>query len=295
MTSQLRGVCSAVVTPFDAQFRPDAARAVRFYESLLERGCDGLNLMGTTGEAMSIAVEDRLHFMESVARSGLPLDRMMVGTGAVSLRDAIRLTQTALDLGFAATLVMPPFFYRGISDDGVVEFFEHFFDGLEIAGQRILLYNFPKMSGITFSAGLVERLLQNHPSLIAGMKDSSNDVALQSEILARHPDVLMYPGSELSLGDARKRGAAGCISATVALWPELAARVWRGDEPQQALTQRREALTGVPTVPAVRYLLCKQTGDESWLRCAPPLCALSEAEARLIGAKLDEVEKRLLA
>jgi 4-hydroxy-tetrahydrodipicolinate synthase len=292
MTAQLRGVCSAVLTPFDAQYRPDAARAIRYYEDLLRSGCDALNLMGTTGEAMSIAVDDRVRFMEAIASSGLPLERMMVGTGAASLRDAIRLTKTALDLRFAATLVMPPFFYRGISDDGVAEFFDVFLDAVRPRAQSILLYNFPAMSGITFSADLVDRLLERHGDVIGGMKDSSNDVALQNEILKRHPRFLMYPGSELALADARKRGVAGCISASVQLWPQLAARVWRGDEPQDELTRLRESIKGLPTVPAVRHLIAQQKGDAEWERVVPPQMPLTEPQATSLGARLNVVTAR---
>jgi 4-hydroxy-tetrahydrodipicolinate synthase len=287
MTAQLRGVCSAVLTPFDAQFRPDAAVAVPYYEELLRTGCDALNLMGTTGEAMSIAIDDRLRFMESIAKGSLPLERMMVGTGAASLRDAVRLTRAALDLGFAAVLVMPPFFYRGITDDGVVRFFEEFFAGVAPQRARTLLYNFPAMSGITFSADLVDRLLDGFPQLIAGMKDSSNDAALQSEILRRHPGFLMYPGSELSLADARERGVAGCISASVALWADVAARVWRGEEPQDDLTRRRQSLAGLPTVPAVRHLVSQQTGNPEWKRCVPPQMPLSDAQIGVLSCLRD--------
>jgi 4-hydroxy-tetrahydrodipicolinate synthase len=283
MTAHLRGVCSAVLTPFDAQFRPDPALAVPYYDELLRTGCDALNLMGTTGEAMSIAIEDRASFMKAIASSGLPLERMMVGTGAASMRDAMRLTQTALELGFAAALVMPPFFYRGISDDGVVRFFEAFIDAVRPRKQSILLYNFPAMSGITFSADLVDRLLEHHGDAIAGMKDSSNDVALQNGILERHPDFLMYPGSELDLADARKRGVAGCISASVQLWPGLAARVWRGDEPQEELTQRRRSLAGLPTVPAVRHLLAQRTGNRQWERCVPPQMPLTQSQVAVLS------------
>ncbi|HKU67497.1 MAG TPA: dihydrodipicolinate synthase family protein [Candidatus Baltobacteraceae bacterium] len=289
MTARLRGVCSAALTPFDTEFRPDSALAIAYYERLLQSGCDALNLMGTTGEAMSIATADRLQFMEDIARSGLPLERLMVGTGAASLRDAIRLTRAALELGFAAALVMPPFFYRGIYDDGVVAFFERFFDGVRPPEQRILLYNFPAMSGITFHADLVDRLLDEHPGLIAGMKDSSNDVTLQSEILARHPGVLMYPGSELSLADARKRGAAGCISASVALWPQLAAAVWRGEVPQEELTRRRGSLAGLPTVPAVRYLLARQTAQPQWERCIPPQMPLTKTQSSTLTARFEGI------
>lgn len=279
MTSQLRGICSAALTPFDTEFRPDPSVAVPYYESLLRSGCDALNLMGTTGEAMSIAVDDRLEYMEAIAKSGLPLSRMMVGTGAASLRDAIRLTRKAYEAGFAAALVMPPFFYRGISDEGVMHFFEHFLEGVHPPHGGILLYNFPAMSGITFSADLVDRLLELYPGLIAGMKDSSNDAALQKAILERHPELLIYPGSEISLTDAKERGVAGCISATVALWPDLASRVWRGETPQDELTRKRKSLAGLPMVPAVRYLLARQTNDSEWERCIPPQMALTTEQA----------------
>jgi len=280
MTAHLRGVCSAVLTPFDADFRPDPSVAVPYYEALLRSGCDALNLMGTTGEAMSIAIDDRLEYLEAIAQSGLPLERMMAGTGAASLLDAIRITRKALEAGFAAALVMPPFFYRGISDDGVMHFFERFFEGAHPPRGSILLYNFPAMSGITFSADLVDRLLGMYPGLIAGMKDSSNDIVLQRTILERHPDLMIYPGAELCLADARKRGAAGCISASVALWPELAARVWRGDAPQDELTKKRESLAGLPMIPCVRYLLSRKTEDMNWERCVPPQMPLTQAQAQ---------------
>jgi len=291
MTAHLRGVCSAALTPFDAHFRPDARVATSYYESLLHSGCDALNIMGTTGEAMSIAVDDRLAYMKALASSGLPLDRMMVGTGAASLNDAIALTRTALDCGFAAVLVMPPFFYRAISDDGVVRFFEQLFAGVQPPPGRTLLYNFPAMSGITFSADLVDRLLAAFPRLIAGMKDSSNDVDLQKAVIGRNPDLLVYPGSELSLTDARKRGVAGCISATVALWPELAAAVWRGEQPQDELTRKRETLGGLPTVPAVRYLLAQRTGEAAWERLVPPQIALTQEQIAVLSTRLAPVEK----
>ena len=286
MTSQLRGICSAALTPFDAAFRPDVSVAVPYYDSLLRSGCNALNLMGTTGEAMSIAVGDRLRFIEAIAGSGLPLARMMVGTGASALLDAIALTRAALDAGFAAALVMPPFFYRGISDDGVLHFFEHFLEGVHPPQGSILLYNFPAMSGITFNADLVDRLLELYPGLIAGMKDSSNDVDLQKAILERHPGFLMYPGSEVALGDARERGVAGCISASVALWPDLAARVWRGEAPQDELTGKRESLAGLPMVPAVRYLVSLQTGNDDWERCIPPQMALTTEQTAALSAQV---------
>ncbi|HEY9179212.1 MAG TPA: dihydrodipicolinate synthase family protein [Candidatus Baltobacteraceae bacterium] len=286
MIDGLRGVCAAVLTPFDAGYRPDVAVAVPYYDGLLRSGCSALNVMGTTGEANSIAIADRLAYLEAIAQSGLPLERMMAGTGAASLRDAIALTRKAHEAGFAAALVMPPFFYRGISDDGVERFFDALFDAVQPPASGILLYNFPKMSGITFTPDLVDRLIESYPGLIAGMKDSSNDVALQNAVIERHPDLLIYPGSEVSLRDARERGCAGCISASVALWPEIAAQVWRGEVPQEELTSRRASLAELPMIPAVRYLLWRKCGEPDWERVVPPQIRLTKEQIVLLHERL---------
>ena len=286
MNSGLRGVCAAVVTPFDADYRPDAARAIPYYASLLRSGCDALNVMGTTGEAMSIAVDDRLAYMQAIAASGLPLERLMVGTGATALRDAIRLTASAFELGFANALVMPPPFYRGIGDAGVVGFFEALCEAVQPPADGVLLYNFPAMSGITFHADLVDTLVERFGPVIGGMKDSSGDTALQREVHRRRPHLRLYPGSEVLLDDARENGYAGCISGSVALWPALGARVWNGERAAQAeLTRLRESLAGLPLIPAVRHVIARTGGDGAWERCVPPQMPLDAAQA----ARLREV------
>jgi 4-hydroxy-tetrahydrodipicolinate synthase len=286
--SSLRGVCAAVLTPLDPDLRPDSAVAIAYYDSLLRSGCDALNVLGTTGEAMSISVEDRLRFMEALSGSSLPRERMMVGTGAAAIGDCIRLTAAAMRLGFGAALVMPPFFYRGVSDDGVAHFFEHLFEAVHPPRGRVLLYNFPAMSGITFHEDLVDRLLEDYPGIIGGIKDSSNDAALQLEIHRRHPDLLVYPSSESFLTQARAQGLAGCISGTVALWPDLAARVWRGNAQEQTyLTQRRQAFDGTPLIAAVRYELARRTGQYDWERCIPPLMPLTESAAQMLVSELE--------
>ncbi len=287
MSAHLRGVCAAVVTPLNADLRPDAATGTAYYKSLLESGCDSLNVLGSTGEAMSLCVEDRLAFMEAVCAGGLPRERMMVGTGASALGDSIRLTAAAMQLGFGAALVMPPFFFRGIDDDGVVQFFERLFAAVDPPQRSVLLYNYPAMSGIAFRPDLVDRLLESFPGIIAGIKDSSNDLALQREIHRRHADLLVYPSSEAFLSDARQEGFAGCISGTVALWPELGARVWAGDSASQPqLTKHRQAVSAHAIIPAVRYVLARRTGAAEWERCVPPLTPISEARASELIAEV---------
>lgn len=285
MTSQLPGVCAAVLTPFDADLQPDAAKAIAYYDSLLHSGIDSLNVLGTTGEAMSLSVEQRVAFMESIAASALPGARMMVGTGANALADAVRLTGAAFGLGFAGALVMPPSFFRGVCDEGVMQFFDRLFKGAHPPQGGILLYNYPAMSGVTFHPDLVDRLVENYPGIIGGIKDSSNNAELQREIHARHPELLVYPSSESFLTDARECGLAGCISGTVALWPQLAARVWSGDASAQSdLTNRRETIARVPLLPGVRYLLSRAAAEADWVRAVPPLQPLNSEQITQIEA-----------
>lgn len=283
----MRGIWAAVLTPIDDRFTPDPARAVPYYRDLLERGCDGLNVLGTTGESMSFSAEQRMQFMEAVASSGLPMERMMVGTGAASLVDAIRLTRAAFELNFAAALVMPPFFFRDSSDDGIMAFFDALFSRTTPPRKRVLLYNFPRLSGIAFHAALVDRLLAEFPEPIAGMKDSSNDARLQAEILKKHPGFLVLPGSESDLLAAKARGVAGCISGSVALWSQLAREVFTKDEKlaDAELTRRRRMLDGVPFVAAVRYLTARLRKDRAWDRAMPPQRPLAPEERRALAGQ----------
>jgi 4-hydroxy-tetrahydrodipicolinate synthase len=275
--SAISGIWAAALTPITADLQPDAAAAIPYYRELLETGCDGINVLGTTGEAMSLSVEQRVHYMRSLASSGLPMARMMAGTGAAALDDAVELTRTALDCGFAAALIMPPFFYRQASDDGIAAFFDTLLARAKAPRKSVLLYNFPKMSGVALHADLVDRLVEASGHRIFGMKDSSNDARLQDEIIVRRPELSIFPGSESDLAEAKRRGVAGCISGSVALWPQLAKAVFdSGDEAQASeLNRRRAALDGVPLVAAMRCRISALRGEPQWERTMlpqEPLC-----------------------
>lgn len=284
----IAGIWSAVLTPLNAGQAPDVAAALSYYRELLQRGCDGVNLLGTTGEAMSFAADQRIAFMEAMASNGIPRERTMAGTGAASPADAVRLTHCAFACGFAAALVMPPFFFRDAEDDGVVRFFDLLFSRTNPRPASVLLYNFPRMSGIAFHPDLVDRLVREFPGVIAGMKDSSNDARLQSEILTRHPELEVLPGSESELPAAKARGASGCISGSVALWPELARDVFAsGDEASgERLSLARAALDGAPFIPAVRYVTARLRRDASWESPLPPLVPLDEAQRRALDVAI---------
>ncbi|MGD0969533.1 MAG: dihydrodipicolinate synthase family protein [Candidatus Aquilonibacter sp.] len=270
-TTTLTGVWSAVLTPVDERYEPDAPRAVDYYRDLLRDGIDGINLLGTTGEAMSFSADQRLRLMEAVA-AGVPRERTMCGTGASSLADAIRLTRAASELGLAAALIMPPFFFRDASDDRIVRFFDALLAGTGPLRTTIVLYNFPRMSGITFSAPLVDRLIEAFPSVIGGMKDSANDAELQREVLARHPELRVFPSTEATLLEAKAYGAAGCISGSVCLWPQAAHAAYASGDASAAtaIREARAALEGAPLIAQVRARVAKARNDDAWLRAMPP-------------------------
>jgi len=265
----LHGIWAAVVTPIDEQLEPNTARAIAYYTELLDR-CDGLNVLGTTGEAMSFSLRQREILLESIEECDLPLHRMMCGTGASSLQDAITLKRCADRIGFAAALMMPPFFYRDANEDGILRFFDAVLsDSNEIP---VVLYNFPKMSGITFTVSLVERLMREFPKSIAGIKDSSNSLEYEREMIERFPTLSVFPGSEALLREGKAFGIAGCISGSVCLWPELAKSVFATGDPTKAseLEEKRRGVSS-PLIAAVRQRIARDRDDDQWLRSMPPL------------------------
>lgn len=270
-TKTLAGVWSAVLTPVDENYEPDAARAVAYYRDLLRDGIDGINLLGTTGEAMSFSAGQRMRLMEAVA-AGVPRDRAMCGTGASALADTIDLTRAASELGYAAALVMPPFFFRDACDDGVVRFFDALLSRTGPLRTGVVLYNFPRMTGITFTAELVDRLIGAFPGIICGMKDSSNDVALQHALLARHPELRIFPSTEATLLEGKAYGAAGCISGSVCLWAQAAHAAYANGDATAAtaIREAREALSGAPLIAQVRARVAAARNDDAWLRAMPP-------------------------
>ncbi len=272
-----RGVLAAVLTPFDESLRPNPRVAVPYYASLLERGCDGLNVMGTTGEGTSVGLRDRLSFMEAIAGE-LPRERLMAGTGASALEDAIELTRAAIGFGFAAALVIPPFYYRDAGDDGIVAFYDALFARVHPPPKSIALYNFPRMSGVTFHPALMDRLMDQFAAVIDGVKDSSNDRDLEERLAHDHPELAIFPGSETLLGFARENRLAGCISGSVCLWPELAHRAWADGDRVAILdlASNRNAL-GVPLIARVRQRVAAEQNSRDWLRTLPPLGAITTA------------------
>lgn len=287
--TRLSGVIAAIATPLDADGNPDARRFVRLAAHLLENGCDGLNVLGTTGEATSFSLEQRLALMHAVGQSGLDLKRMMVGTGAASVADATRLTAAAERLGFAGALVLPPFYYKGIQapDAGIVACFREI--AAAAASLPLYLYNFPAMTGVAYTVSLVRALMEALPGRIAGLKDSSGNLAYAREIVAISPDLAVFPSSEEVLPEARAGAFAGCISATANLNSALCGAAFhKGDEAALAKAVAvRKLFDGKPLVAGVKAVLAHIHGDPAFAAVRPPLVAASAGEALALAAAYD--------
>src|SRR6516162_960466 len=226
----LSGVIAAITTAVDQAGEPDSVRSTAFARFLLDNGCDGLNVLGTTGEATSFSLDQRKRVMSAYAASGLPLDRMMVGTGAAALADAIALTKHAAELGFAGALVLPPFYYKGVPDDGLVAYIEAIVNATAQRPIPLYLYHFPAQSGLPWHVALVKRLLDGFGERIVGLKDSSGDMAYAREAAKISPSFKVFPSTEAVLLEARAGAFAGCISATANLNADLCARAWRSGD-----------------------------------------------------------------
>ncbi|MGZ3359203.1 MAG: dihydrodipicolinate synthase family protein, partial [Xanthobacteraceae bacterium] len=256
-TSKLQGVIAAIATAVDDKGEPDCARSTALARFLLANGCDGLNVLGTTGEATSFSLEQRKRVMSAYSEAGLPLDRLMVGTGAASVADAVALTRHAAELGFAGALLLPPFYYKGVPDDGLFAYVEIIVRATAAEPIPIYLYHFPAQSGLPWHVKLVGRLVASFGTRIVGLKDSSGDMAYAREATKVAPGFKVFPSTEAVLMEARAGAFAGCISATANLNADLCARAWRdGDaDALAAAVSIRKLFDGKQLVPGVKALI----------------------------------------
>jgi 4-hydroxy-tetrahydrodipicolinate synthase len=293
-SSKLHGVIAAIATAIDGSGEPDCARSGALARFLLAHGCDGLNVLGTTGEATSFSREQRQRVMTAYRDAGLPLDRLMVGTGAASVADAVALTRHAAALGFAGALVLPPFYYKGVPDDGLVAYVETLVEVTAATPIAIYLYHFPAQSGLPWHVALIERLRRRFGARIVGLKDSSGDMAYARAAAALAPDFRVFPSTEAVLMEARAGAFAGCISATANLNPDLCARAWRSGDAValDAAVAIRKLFDGKPLVPGVKALLAHIHRDAAWARVMPPLSAFSPADRAAVTASYDAVRAR---
>ena len=286
MNRPLNGVYTASLTPLTASFEPNLPALVRHAQWLLESGSDGVALLGSTGEANSLTLEQRLSIIEQTARE-LPPDRLMLGTGSCALQDSVRLTKASVDAGVFSVLVIPPFYYKPQSDESVLRFYSELISSVDEPRLRIIFYNFPKLSGYNFSVKILQELKQRFGDIAAGIKDSSGEWKNMLGIVQNIPDFMVYTGTETLLLDILKKGGAGCITATANLIAPECQRVyqaWKNNKQKVAeqaqinLTDLRKTLENYPLVSELKSLFAAHTNAEEWENMLPPFAPILDKQ-----------------
>jgi 4-hydroxy-tetrahydrodipicolinate synthase len=291
---KLSGIWSPVLTPVDADLNPHAGRFVAHARWLLDNGCHGLVVFGTTGEANSFSVDERIDLLDAAVSAGLPRERLLVGTGCCALTDTVRLTRHALGLGIGGVLALPPFYYKDNSDEALFNSFDEVIQRVGGSGFKLYLYHFPRLSGVPITPGLLERLLAAYPDTIAGVKDSSGDWNNTRTMLERFPEIAIMPGAESYLLTALEAGASGCISASCNVNAPAIRKLYDDFEAgRPGLPEQQDALSGVrkilqlrPIIPVMKHLLADALREPEWRHVRPPLLPLPDVAAAALESEL---------
>jgi 4-hydroxy-tetrahydrodipicolinate synthase len=292
---RLEGVLAPVLTPFRADLSPDAARLSKLCRWLLANGCAALAPFGTTSEANSLSVDERTSLLDALLADGVPARKLLPGTGCSALPDSVRLTAHAVRAGCAGVLMLPPFYYKGVSDDGLFRAFAEVIERVGDDRLRVYLYHIPPVAGVGIGAKLVERLLAAYPGTVAGMKDSSGDFANTRHMLdlfaERGFDV--FVGSERFLLQNLRAGGKGCITATGNVNAAAIDRLFRAwqtadaERLQEEVNLVRSAVEKEPVIPALKAIVAHHARDEGWRTVRPPLVALGDGEREALLATLE--------
>ncbi len=287
---RIEGVLAPVITPFKRDLAPDSDRFVKHCRWLMKSGCAGLAVFGTNSEANSMSVDEKLELLGALVKGGVPASALMPGTGHCALSDSVKMTREAVRIGCGGVLMLPPFYYKGVSDEGL---FRNFSEVIERTGDerlRLYLYHIPPVSNVGISLELIDRLLSRYPGIVAGAKDSSGDWNNTKAMLERFKDRSfdVFPGSEVFLLDGLRAGGKGCITATGNINPgaiEGVFRNWRGpdaDKLQAGITATRKIVQKLPMIPALKAITAHFGNDPQWKTVRPPLTELTAEQEKQV-------------
>jgi 4-hydroxy-tetrahydrodipicolinate synthase len=291
MQTKLTGLWVPVSTPFKDNGEVDEGRLARHCRKLLDDGATGLAVLGTTSEANSLTLSERRRVIDALVEAGIPAGQLLPGTGACAIDDAVALSKHAAGHGAAGVLLLPPFYYKNVSDDGLFAFVSSVIERCGASPPRILLYHFPQMAAAGWSVALTGRLIKAFPGIVAGMKDSSGNADNTRTMIESYPGFAVFPGAEIYLLPALRWGGAGCISATANINAHgISSLIRHQHDPdaearQEGLNAIRKSFDGFVTVPAVKAVIAAQTGDAGWSNVRPPLLPLTEQERRTLLSK----------
>lgn len=294
--SRLRGVLSPAVTPFRQDLSPDPDRFIRHCRWLLANGCSGLAIFGTNSEANSMSVEERMVLLEQLVQAGIPANRLMPGTGCCALTDSVRLSAHAAALGCAGVLMLPPFYYKDASEEGLYRNYAEIIERVGSAQLQLYLYHIPPVAQVGIPLGLIERLLRSYPRSVAGIKDSSGDWKTTQAFLNTFAQsgFDVFAGSEVFLLANLRAGGVGCITATGNVNPASINALYsnwneaNADDLQAGITATRTLFQKYPMIPALKAAIAHHSGDAGWSTVRPPLTELNPAQYLGLVADLEK-------
>lgn len=304
MTSTLpiRGVFCAAATPLDPQGNPDHGTFAQHCKALLEEGCHGLALLGSTGEANSFGINERKSILENCIENGIYAGHLLPGTGLPSLADTLDLTRHAVGCGVRGVLVLPPFYYKNVSDEGLYRFYATLIEGVKSDRLKIILYHIPPIAGVGISHDLIKRLLADFPNIVVGIKDSSGDIENMRSMVAKFPQLSVLAGADPFLHPLLEAGGAGCITAS----SNLIARDLRfvfdhyqspsqSDavaKAQERIIAWRNLTNAYVQLPTVKAMIARRRNNESWHKLRPPFVELGESERQDVWNRMAELEEK---
>lgn len=295
-SKRFSGVLAPVITPFQENLDPDAKRLIAHCQWLVGQGV-GLAVFGTNSEANSLSLEEKIDLLDQLVDSGIDPALMMPGTGSCSLSDCVRLTAHAVSLGCGGSLMLPPFFYKPVSDDGLFAFYGEVIERVANPNLKVYLYHIPQFTGVPISVALIDRLVKAYPENVVGIKDSSGDWEnTKSYNEGGWSDFRVFCGSESFLLQNMQHGGAGCISATANVNPAAIQALfdnWEGanaEQMQSALNPVRKIFQTFPMIPALKAATAVYGDDSNWLRVRPPIVAMSDDQVGEMHAQLQALD-----
>ncbi|MDO8360088.1 MAG: dihydrodipicolinate synthase family protein [Devosia sp.] len=285
MSFAVSGVNCAAATPLNADLTPDLGLFVTHCRHLLDLGCHGIALLGTTGEANSFSLAERRQILEATLRAGIAPDLLLPGTGVNAAPETAELTRHALANGVTRVVMLPPSYYKGVSDEGLFAAYARIIESIGDDRLKIVLYHIPQVSGVPLSHALIARLIEAFPTTVIGIKDSAGDLANMQAIAAAHPGFAVLAGADPLMLPLLKSGGAGCITATSNLVANSLRTIFDhlGDEtvvePAQArINAWRSVSNSYVQIPTIKAMIGLQSGIPGWSRVRPPLLPLGDAQ-----------------
>ncbi len=291
------GIYAAALTPLNSSGKPDIDLMASHCQWLLNNGCNGLAILGTTGEANSFSVKERISILDDLTAKGIPGETLMPGIGTCALPDTVDLTRAALRNGMSGVLMLPPFYYKNVTDDGLFASYSEVIQQVGDDSLRICLYHFPQMSGVPISFSLIERLLKEYEGTVVGMKDSSGDSKNMIGAAKNFPGFSVFAGSDELLLPLIEAGGAGCITACANVGAPLANEIYKGWKKggnvlsqHKTLSSLRNTIMQYPLSTALKTLMARHVVNDDWLNIRAPLTRMSNSDRENLFKTFDSIE-----